>query len=187
MSGAHSSRVLGLSFWIHSGTCGKTLPQRFHSWRSLEQRIGISPFRIGPLAVPNKYQVSPSLIIEGSCTYSVSPETDITFAPGRDESIPIAINPAATASRGRGDFPKLHFMKPPAISDPIRSDLQVGALSWDLPWCLPSLRSTVCLDYIHEQNFPGKMHLRDSGRRVARRTPSPWLVRVRSSNHPRLE
>src|SRR6185312_2714881 len=78
MSGAHSSLVRGLCFLIHSGIWLKTFPQRFHSCRSFEHRIGNSPSRFGPFAVPNRYHVSPSLIMDGSCTYSTSPETVIT-------------------------------------------------------------------------------------------------------------
>src|ERR1700676_369623 len=37
--------------------------------------MGNSPFRTGPLAVPNRYQVSPSLAIEGSCVYCTSPSS----------------------------------------------------------------------------------------------------------------
>src|SRR6202050_1186545 len=40
--------------------------------------MGSSPSRTGPLAVPNKYQVSPSLAMEGSCVYSMSPSTFTT-------------------------------------------------------------------------------------------------------------
>src|SRR5208283_1631392 len=48
-------------------------------------RIGISPFRFGPFVVENKYHVSPSFAMEGSCVYSTSPETLITWglAAGR--------------------------------------------------------------------------------------------------------
>src|SRR6185437_13858141 len=79
MSGAHSSLVRGLCFLIHSGIWLKTFPQRFHSCRSFEHRIGNSPSRFGPFAVPNRYHVSPSLIMDGSCTYSTSPETLMTW------------------------------------------------------------------------------------------------------------
>src|SRR5271163_252449 len=37
--------------------------------------MGSSPFLFGPLAVPNRYQVSPSLAMEGSWEYSTSPST----------------------------------------------------------------------------------------------------------------
>src|ERR1700727_3831472 len=42
--------------------------------------MGSSPLRTGPLAVLNRYQVSPSLAIEGSCVYSTSPSTCTTCA-----------------------------------------------------------------------------------------------------------
>src|SRR5579864_3096828 len=51
----------------------KTYPHRFQDRKSFEQRNGSSPLRSGPLFVPNRYQVSPSLIMEGSCVYSTSP------------------------------------------------------------------------------------------------------------------
>src|SRR5581483_9767894 len=79
MSGAHNSRVLGLSFLIHSGMLANTLPHFFHWCRSVEHRIGNSPSRFGPFAVPNRYQLPPSLIIDGSWTYSVSPVTAIAW------------------------------------------------------------------------------------------------------------
>src|SRR5215469_782019 len=128
MSGAHSSRVLGLCFLIHSGIWGNTLPERFHSCRSLERRIGSSPFRTGPLAVENKYHVSPSLMMEGSWTYSASPDTDMTFAACANKPVPIAINPAAAANKGTADFEKCHFMKPPWPSDSSRTS-KYGVLS----------------------------------------------------------
>src|ERR1700677_4131942 len=78
MSGAQSSLVAGLSYLIQSGTVTKTLPQRCQRWRSCEQRMGSSPARVGPFAVLKKYQVSPSLAMEGSWTNSTSPSTLMT-------------------------------------------------------------------------------------------------------------
>src|SRR5579864_6058068 len=75
MSGAQSSFVVGLSCLIQSGTSSSTYPQRRQRCRSWEHRIGSSPFLTGPLAVPNKYQVSPSLAMDGSWVNSTSPSS----------------------------------------------------------------------------------------------------------------
>src|SRR2546427_159320 len=79
MSGAQSSFVFGLACLIHAGVSEKTYPQAFQCTRSLEHRIGScsAVLELGGV-VANKYHVSPSFMMEGSCVPTTSPSTGTT-------------------------------------------------------------------------------------------------------------